>query len=61
MFKRCLNKISYIKLEFHYGSEELVKNLIDNDFLVDVKIFPNYKNNSRGIVFGQRAMQNSYN
>ena len=35
MFKRCLKKNSYIKLEFHYGSEKLVKNLIDNDFLVD--------------------------
>ncbi len=57
MFK----KNSYIKLEFHYGSEKLVKNLIDNDFLVDVKIFPNYKNNSRGIVFGQRTMQGSRN
>lgn len=52
--EHVLKKFFYIILEFHNGAEKLVKKLIDSDFSVDVEIFPNYKNNSRGIIFGQR-------
>ena len=48
----------YTDLAATTSSNGILTSATTND---DVKIFPNYKNNSRGIVFGQRAMQNSCN
>lgn len=51
--KNILKAFSYILLEFHNGSEKIVKKLNDCNFLTDVKFLSNYKNNSRGYIFAK--------
>ena len=52
--KNILRRFSHIMLEFHHGTNKIVKKLNDCNYRVDIKFLPNYKNNSRGYIFAHR-------
>ena len=52
--KNILRRFSHIMLEFHHGTNKILKKLNDCNYRVDIKFLPNYKNNSRGYIFAHR-------
>ena len=53
--KNILRRFSHIMLEFHHGTNKIVKKLNDCNYRVDIKFLPNYKNNSRGYIFASKS------
>ena len=53
--KNILRRFSHIMLEFHHGTDKIVKKLNDCNYRVDIKFLPNYKNNSRGYIFASKS------